>query len=109
MEIHSVSRFSKCYVTKKSISVHNAPMLPSAKPSPSKEKMIHPSTKSIKSAIINGPKDSNNITPPSCQPAAIVIEKKQNMYSLDKRSIQLTEGETTNKDIIVQSGQARET
>ena len=36
-------------------------------------------TFAIYSAIINGPKDSNNITPPSCQPAAIVIEKKQNM------------------------------
>ncbi|XP_048538868.1 uncharacterized protein LOC125517949 [Triticum urartu] len=105
MKIDSVSRFP---VIKKSFSVDNAQVLPSTKPSPCKEMMTHPSSKNIESAMTLTPEDANNTTPPSCQPATNVIEKQKNGYSLAKMSIELSEDETTNTEIIGQSGHARE-
>ncbi|XBI45306.1 hypothetical protein VPH35_109793 [Triticum aestivum] len=107
MKIDSVSRFPVSYVIKKSFSVDNAQVLPSTKPYPCKEMMTHPSSKNIESAMTHTPEDANNTTPPSCQPATNVIEKK-NRYSLAKMSIELSEDETTKKEIIVHLGHARE-
>ncbi|EMS58096.1 hypothetical protein CFC21_002663 [Triticum aestivum] len=73
-----IDSVSRFPVIKKSFSVDNAQVLPSTKPSPCKEMMTHPSSKNIE------------------------------RYSLAKMSIELSEDETTNTEIIGQSGHARE-